>query len=286
MKALPFRIPKNSQQSFRVQVDQDSFFYDRLHYHSEWQITSIEKGRGTLFVGDGIHRFQEGDVFIIGSNLPHLLKSDSIYYQKDSPGTYAISLFFDQNSFGTGFFDLPELAKVNSFLQEASHGIRFIYPEKKNLQVLIHSILKKEPFSRFQLMIDILGKLASWSSKEQLSISSFTEAQKEIDGHRLNEVFQYTLNQYTQNITLDQIAQVANLSIPAFCRYFKLHTRKSYIRFLNEIRVNAACKLLKESDHTISYICFNTGFQNLSNFNRQFKKIMDFTPSKYREMNG
>lgn len=282
MKALPFRIPKNTASSFRIQIDQEPYFYDRLHYHPEWQITLIEKGSGTLFAGDGIHRFQPGDLFMVGSNLPHLLKSDELYYRKDSPGTYALSLFFDENSFGKGFFDLPELRQVKDFLAGASRGIRFLSPDLDLIQEKIRGIQEKTDFAQLLELFDILGKLSNWPNIEFLSHSSYTEAQKESDGNRLNEVFQFTLNHYQKNISLEEIAEVANMSIPAFCRYFKLHTRKSYIRFLNEVRINIACRLLKDGQQNISQICFEVGFQNLSNFNRQFKKVMGMTPSRYR----
>ncbi len=282
MKALPFRIPKNTETSFRIQVDQEPYFYDRLHYHPEWQITLIEKGSGTLFAGDGIHRFEPGNLFIVGSNLPHLLKSDELYYQENSPGTYALSLFFDEHSFGKGFFDLPELRQVKDFLIGASRGVRFLPPDLEVLQEKIRGIEQKTDFARLLELFDILEKLSHWSNVEYLSHSSFTEAQKESDGNRLNEVFQYTLKHYPVNISLEEVANVANMSIPSFCRYFKLHTRKSYVRFLNEVRINIACRLLKESQQNISQICFEVGFQNLSNFNRQFKKVMGMTPSEYR----
>jgi AraC-like DNA-binding protein len=286
MKALPFRIPKNTASSFRIQIDQEAYFYDRLHYHPEWQITLIEKGSGTLFIGDGIHRFQPGDLFVVGSNLPHLLKSDELYYSDDSPGTYALSLFFDEHSFGNGFFDLPELRQVKDFLASTSRGIRFLSPGLEELEDKIRAIHRKTDFRRLLELFDILEKLSQWPTIAYLSHSSFTEAQKESDGNRLNEVFQYTLRHYSQNISLEEIADVANMSIPAFCRYFKLHTRKSYIRFLNEVRINIACQLLKESRQNISQICFEVGFQNLSNFNRQFKKVMGRTPSRYRELSA
>ncbi len=286
MKALPFQVPQNMQSSLRVQVDQEPYFYDRLHYHPEWQITAIKAGSGALFIGDSIHRFQAGDVFIVGSNVPHLLKSDPEYYEEDSPGTYALSLFFNWHSFGQGFFDLPELAGVKNFLLEASRGIRFLEAEKKEMLEKFNCLLNLKGYSRLIMFFELLGQLAGWTSRELLSISSFTEAQKESDGRRLNDVIQFTLIHYQQNISLEDVAQIANLSIPAFCRYFKIHTGKSYISFLNEVRISSACRLLKESELHIAQICYETGFQNLSNFNRQFKKIMGMTPSGYREINS
>ncbi len=281
MKALPFRIPKTEQTSFRVQVDDEPYFYDRLHYHPEWQITVILRGTGTLFVGDGINRFQAGDVFAVGSNVPHLLRSDALYYQSASPGVYAISLFFEQNSFGKGFFDIPEMQHIADFLSATSRGVRVLGNAVAELQELMINIVTENSFQRLQSLLEILNTFAEAQEFEYLSNSSFTEAQKETDGARLNEVLEFTLTHYQRPIQLEEAAQVASLSVPAFCRYFKLRTRKSYIQFLNELRVSAACKLLAEREANISEICYEVGFNNLSNFNRQFKRVTGFTPSAY-----
>jgi AraC-like DNA-binding protein len=281
MKALSFRIPKTEQTSFRVQVDDEPYFYDRLHYHPEWQITVILRGTGTLFVGDGINRFQAGDVFAVGSNVPHLLRSDALYYQPASPGVYAISLFFEQNSFGKGFFDIPEMQHIADFLRTTSRGVRVLGNAVAELQELMINIVAENSFQRLQSLLEILNTFAEAPEFEYLSNSSFTEAQKETDGARLNDVLEFTLTHYQRPIQLEEAAQVASLSVPAFCRYFKLRTRKSYIQFLNELRVSAACKLLAEREANISEICYEVGFNNLSNFNRQFKRVTGFTPSAY-----
>ncbi len=287
MKALSFRIPKTEQTSFRVQIDEEAYFYDRLHYHPEWQLTLIRQGRGTLFVGDGINRFQEGDVFAIGSNVPHLLKSDAVYYEPDSPGVFAISLFFEENSFGQGFFDIPEMQQIRAFLDATSHGIRVFGETKMKLQALITDLVAQTGFQRFQNLLTTLHLFSEYEEAEFLSNSSFTEAQRETDGERLNNVLQFSLNNYQKHIMLEEAAAVANMSVSAFCRYFKLHTRKSYLQFLNELRISAACKLLSEQEVNISQICYDVGYNNLSNFNRQFKKVTGFTPSSYlKHFNG
>lgn len=281
MKALSFRIPKTEQTSFRVQMDEEAYFYDRLHYHPEWQITVILRGTGTLFVGDGINRFQAGDVFAVGSNVPHLLRSDALYYQSDSPGTHAISLFFETNSFGIGFFEIPEMEQIARFLKSTSRGVRVFGAAQAKLQDLITNIVDQNGFQRLQSLLRILNLFAEAEDFEYLSNAAFTEAQKETDGARLNDVLEFTLTHYQQSIQLEEAAQIANLSVPAFCRYFKLRTRKSYMQFLNELRVSAACKLLGEREANISQICYEVGFNNLSNFNRQFKRVTGFTPSAY-----
>ncbi|HMO38597.1 MAG TPA: AraC family transcriptional regulator [Saprospiraceae bacterium] len=286
MKALSFRVPKTKEASFRVQIDEEPYFYDRLHYHPEWQITFIQRGRGTLFVGGGISRFQEGDVLAIGSNVPHLLKSDSVYYTPDSPRVAAVSLFFEAHSFGQGFFELPELQPIREWLALTARGIRVLGETRTQLQDLISNTAAQTGFQSLKNLLDTLYVFAKCKEYELLAHASFTEAQREVDGERLNNVLQFSLNNYQQHITLEDAAAVANLSVPAFCRYFKMHTRKSYLRFLHELRISAACKLLAEQKVNISQICYEVGFNNLSNFNRHFKKITGFTPSEYQKKMG
>ncbi len=281
MKALSFRIPKTERTSFRVQVDDEPYFYDRLHYHPEWQVSVILRGTGTLFVGDGINRFQAGDVFVVGSNVPHLLRSDALYYQPDSPGVYAISLFFEKDAFGTGFFDIPEMQHIAHFLESTARGVRVLGTAQVQLQALLSEIVEQPGFQRVQYLLEILNTFAEAPDFEYLSNVAFTKVRKETDGARLNDVLGFTLTNYQRPIQLEEAARIASLSVPAFCRYFKLRTRKSYVQFLNELRVSAACKLLAEREANISQICYEVGFNNLSNFNRQFKKVTGFTPSAY-----
>ncbi len=283
MKPIPFRIPKTEQTSFRIQVDEGQHFYDRLHYHPEWQLTAIQQGRGVFLVGNSCTAFQEGDVFLIGSNVPHLIKNDAIYYTSESPEVYSISIFFHENSFGTGFFDVPELSAIKQVLEEAQCGLRGVGELREIVQKEISNCLALEGVARFQQLIAILAGFAETKELEVLNAEAFTYSSKEEDGHRLNAVFQYSIQYLAKKIELEQVAALANLSVSQFCRYFKLHTRKTYMQFLNELRIETACQLLLTQERTVTELSYEVGFNNLSNFNRQFKKIKGRSPSEYRK---
>jgi AraC-like DNA-binding protein len=175
------------------------------------------------------------------------------------------------------------LKDIWQLLQKTARGIRLLGPEKSQVTAIIQQIDEQTGTRRFQSLLQILTLFAEAEKTELLSNARFTEAQEEKDGKRLNAVLQFSLNNYTRPITLNEAAAAAHLSVSAFCHYFKLHTRKPYIQFLNEIRINAACKLLSESDRNIAQISYEVGFINLSNFNRQFKKVMGCAPSVYRK---
>jgi len=283
MKPLPFKLPKTEATSFRIQVDEGAHFYDRLHYHPEWQLTTIHKGQGMFFLGNSFTRFQEGSVFLVGSNVPHLLKNDAVFFSENSPGVQATSIFFHENSFGQGFFDLPELKEIHQLLKESERGIWILGEEKEIIKAQLEACLHLKGIELFQQFLSILGLLCKAHELEFLNEVSFKPAVEEKDGQRLDNVFQYTFQNLASNIELPEVAAIANFSISQFCRYFKLHTRKTYFEYLNELRVETACKLLAENRFSIAQVCYEVGFNNLSNFNRQFKKIKGVTPSGFRK---
>ena len=280
MRALSFKIPKTKETSFNVQIDEVNHFYDRLHLHPELQITLIQKSHGTLFVGDSISTFREGDLFIIGPNVPHALKNDALFYENEKLGAKSISIFFSKEAFGDSFFELPELSKINTLINKAERGLK-VLGENEDLKEKILKIKNLKGFDRLLLLFAILQELANHPQLEMLSRISFSANNDELQSEKISRVFQFVMDNYHRPIKLEEAAQITNLSVSAFCRYFKLRTRSTFSRFLNEIRISTACKQLIESEYSVSEICYQVGFNNISNFNRQFKNITGFTPSQY-----
>lgn len=284
MRVLPFQIPKTADESFRVQIDRESYFYDILHQHPEIQITTIVSGTGTLVQGDYLGRYSPGDVFLIGSNVPHVLKSDKAYYDHQ-PGleSHAISIFFDTNSLGPEFFNLSELKKVSALLQNSGKGFRLHGTTKRDIAELLRSIRHKDGLPRVLAFLSILDLLSDGNELEDLATANPQYILDEHQGNRLKAVMQFTLDQYQRNIRLEEVAGLVHMTPASFCRFFKLRTRKTYINFLNELRIFHACELLEQSDRTVLEVCFESGFMNLSNFNRKFKQIKGCSPSTFRQ---
>ncbi len=263
--------------SVRVQEDRMSHFYDRLHFHPEYQFTLIVKGFGNCLVGDQMVEFEEGDVFFLGSNLPHLFKCDDSFYQDPEIGVYAISVFFRKEAFGEVFFALPEMLRIKELLQQSSKGLLIEGAMKEPLRTILASMPEKENFARLQALLELLhlcstGKVKGLSNLNWLNIGAERD-------ERLGEVLQYLMDHYAEPIRLEEVAAIANLTPSAFCRFFKLRTGKTFVRFLNEVRIGIACRRLREEKSTISEIAYQVGFQNLSNFNRQFRLIVGRKPS-------
>ncbi len=281
MKALAFNIPKTTQASFRVQVDELPYFYDRLHHHPELQISLILRGYGTQFIGHRVRSFQAGELFVIAANLPHVLKSDPIFYEKEEESVAAISIFFNELSFGQAFFDLPEMQHIANWMRKLQTAVKISGPIKAQIGALLKAMVNQNEFQRFLQLLNILDLLAHAKTQTVIAQPSFTRADKTVDPQEFNLVFQYLMDNYHRRISLQEVAALLNKSSASFCRYFKLHTQKTFVQFLNEIRIGVACQKLQERNQSISEICYQCGFSNLSNFNRQFKKIMQLSPSQY-----
>ena len=284
MKIVPFQIPKNTEEAFRVQVDDLPHLYNHLHQHPEIQLTLIKESNGTLVAGDYVGPFHAGDVFVIGGNQPHVFRNDEKFFKKRSKAI-AITIFFDETTFGENFWLVEEMKSLQPFLKNSSGGFRITGRKKKILGEKLFSIVHAKGIDRLIIFMEILKLLASRKEMHPLTKPIIQRNIKSYDGSRLNKVIEFTFKEFQRTITLKEVAGLANLTPEAFCKYFKTRTRKTYINFLNEIRVNHACRLLTE-DKSISGICYDCGFMNLSNFNRVFKKIKQVSPGEWRKINA
>ncbi|WP_337044542.1 AraC family transcriptional regulator [Emticicia sp. 17c] len=280
MKPLLFRIPKTEVESFRVQVDDLPHFYDTLHFHPEWQITLMLEGTGTHFVGDKVARFQPYDIYFLGSNLPHVFRNDKEYYTSRLRA-HSVSVYFRGDILGEHFFDIPETQHLKILLSESSRGFRIRNNEANALTQLIESIAEKQGFEKLLTFLKILDEISVSPQKEFLSSITYQNTRKELDNQRINAVFEFLMQHYAREIILDEVAEIANMTPNAFCRFFKLRTRKTFSAFLNDIRIGHACRMLQSGNSSVLEICFASGFNNVSNFNRQFKQRMKMAPGLY-----
>jgi AraC-like DNA-binding protein len=282
MKALLFRIPTVDDRSFRVQIDHEKHFYQRLHFHPELQLTLIKQGTGTLVVGDCIDRFQPYDLLLLGANVPHVLLNDSSYFEPDSiQEVMAYTFFFREEILNHFFAKAPELLHISELLREASHGVRLRCTKPNAITDKLENIEEQRPFEQLMTLLTTLDALVLSADCEQLSGTAYKQPNKPVDHQRLENVFNFILTNYASDISLDDVSNVANLTPHAFCRFLRTHTRKTFSQLLNEVRVEHACRLLKDSTHSVSQIAFMCGYANLSNFNRQFKQLMHLTPREY-----
>ena len=284
MKAVRFVIPKTGGNSFRLQIDDGARFYDTIHYHPEHQITYIVKGEGTSFIGNHVERFQPGDVFFIGKNVPHVTKCDETYYHPDSKlEVLSISLFFKDETFGNQFFEIPEMVHIKHLLDKASMGIKIDGPDKKEVIEWIKQCPDADGFKRFQLLMSILNTFAHSENLRTLSSVSYRTPTRESDNERINVIFNFLSKNFRNEVNLGQLADVANMTPNSFCRYFKQRTGKAYSEFLNDMRIEYAGKLIAGSNESFGNIAIECGYNSISYFNRQFKRINGVSPLQYRK---
>jgi len=285
MKAILFKVTEKDDSSFHVQDNETEHQYNDFHYHPEYQISLIASGTSVASIGNSVDHFEAGDVYVIGPNVPHVFKHDAVN-REDATSQEArmISIFFRDNSFGNRFFHLPEMAKVKELLHGASRGIKLYPGLSAIIAPIIHQLNEASGGARLVHLLSLLDQMAISSQRRFLASQYYGEPQKADYYHPMSKIFDYISENFDKQISLEEVAGVANLSKYAFCRYFKRITNKSFITYLNEFRTGIACKYLLTDSYSIAQVGFLSGFNNLSNFNRQFKKIMKTTPSRYRDL--
>ena len=282
MKPSFRKIPENTQSSFKIWHQKQSYFGLDWHYHPELELHYLIQGKGIRFIGDNVSQFDEGELILLGQNLPHFWKSNEEYFQQKNLVCEAIVIHFLPDVFGRDFLLLPETFVINKLYERARKGLLISGEAKKKIILLMQKALTAQNLERCIVLLEIIDILASTSEFNHIaSFNAFFQTQGS-DTLRLNEIYSYTLNNFNNNISLDEIASIANLSVTSFCRYFKIITKKTYKDFLGEIRISHACRLIMEDKMNLEMICFQCGFNNVSNFYRQFKKIEGLTPLDYK----
>lgn len=277
MKVLPFKIQKSATASLVVQLDEGLSFYQRLHSHEDIQISVFEKGSGTYVIGNDLGVFLADDVFIIGAQIPHVFKINEC----DKNTVKMRSVFFTQTTFGAEFFDLPEMSSLKKLFFNRERVYKVTGNRAAFLKILI-DLNQSEPYEKIIVFLKLL-KLISDSSLKILSTTIVSKKLSESSGKRMDAVYQYIFKNFKTAIRLEKLAAIAAMNKPAFCRYFKQQTNKTFVQFLNSLRIGEACILLQNKDNIIQSVCYNSGFNNLSNFNRTFKAIKGLSPSAYRK---
>lgn len=268
--------------SFSIREDLYPYLYNHWHYHPEVELTLIRKGTGMRLVGDSMEQFEDGDLVLLGANVPHLWRSDAVYFN-NQPGLHieAVAIHFKKDFWGTDFLELPEMKQIKELLDKARRGIKITGKAKQVLMPKMEAALKANDTARIVLLIDMLATIAQLKQYKFLASNGFSKSYSLANTDKINAIYDFTFNNFKRELSIKEIAQVANLSPHSFCRYFKTRTLKTYWQFLLEVRIGYACRLLIENKLTVARICYECGFNNLSNFNRHFKSITKKTPLQY-----
>jgi len=277
-----FKVPILDDETVRAEMWDLQYFYDPIHYHEECQITFILESDGILFIGDKLSQFQSGELFIIGKNIPHVFRHDKSYYQDGTKQhARAISIFFNTESIQSIINGLPESSSMDKFMENSKFGYKLEKMKAVEVEENVRKIINNKGMDRVIELLALLNKISKHKDLESLMTISPVILDPE-EGKKLDKVFTYLMESYQEKITLDQVASLINFTPSAFCRYFKNHTQKTFSRFLIEVRIGKACKMLQKGSN-VTEACYSSGYNNISNFHRHFKQITGFTPNEYKK---
>lgn len=267
--------------SFEARINEGAHFLNIWHYHQEFELVVILKSSGAYFIGDAINEFSENDVYLVGKNLPHMWLNEEAYFKNNrSLKAKAIAIHFEENFLGEQFFNTPEMLHIKELLGHAKFGLKFSNAKKDLIQDL-ELIVESVGFDKTMLLLHVLHKLSKHNESTQLASSGYVQENSAIKNGTIDHVISYLFENFKNAVTLKEISDVANMHPSAFSRLFKRTQNKTFTKFLSEIRIGYACKLLLEKNAPIASICYEVGFNNLSNFNRQFKALKHCSPKEF-----
>lgn len=247
------------------------------HYHPELELVYINGGSGKRQIGSHVSYFRNGDLILIGSNLPHCGFTDKLTGNK-SETIVQMKLDF----LGNDFFNIPEMKNIQTLFEVAKGGIAFFGKTKLKVGEKMEILEYQTDFQRLLSILNILNQLAASEEIKVLNAEGFSMETEVKDNDRINIVFNHVKANFKEDISLEEIADLVSMTVPSFCRYFKKITHKTFTQFVNEYRLVHASKLLAEQPISITEVCYESGFNNFSHFNKSFKAFTGQNPSEYR----
>ncbi|WP_316753104.1 AraC family transcriptional regulator [Pedobacter gandavensis] len=277
MKTLIQKIYVEEHHSFACRTYKTPHFETAWHKHLECELILITAGNGTALIGDYIGEYKQGDIFLLHTNVPHWFRK----LHKKTIGS-AVVIHFLSDFWGKEFLSLPEMQPIARLLADKNTGIQLQNGLSNDIATFIKKLEYAEGLDRIQLLLSCLLKISHSPEQKVITMASSTVSSS-AENSVIESVIDYSFKHFLSPISLNEIAATTNMSVPAFCRFFKRNIKKSYIDFIKEIRIGHACKLLRDTDRAILDICYNSGYNSWANFSKQFKVVSKITPSQYRK---
>jgi AraC-like DNA-binding protein len=277
MKAKLEPITSDSDSSFRILLTPklNEIFY--WHFHPEYEIVYVEAESGFRHIGDHISKYEGSDLALIGPNIPHL---NFDYGVKTIVDTVVIQM--KENFLGDDFFSLPELSAIKALFEKAKSGVAFYGETKKLAGEKLKQLTALPHFEQLITLLQVFNLLANSNEIEMLKARPIASASVLKEQQRLQKVYHFIEANYQNEIDVNAVAKLCNLTTAAFCRYFKKSTHYTFTDFLNQFRINQSKKILIQ-DKNVSEACYESGFSNISYFNKTFRKITGENPSAYKK---
>lgn len=273
-------VPTDASAAFVFREFQWDYFPFNWHYHPHVELTLVVRGRGLRFVGDSVEPFREGDLCLLGANTPHCWASQP----GSPPGVRSLVVQFSPEAWGDPLWSLPELRKVRLLFSRAQRGLAITGPTRQAVGDKIQQMLKQPhgSWARLSILFNALVKIAEGSDCRELAHTGWQEPKVEPDHRRLGQILGYIHANAGPDLQQQQVAQAARMSPQAFSQFFKRSVGKTFVAYVNELKVRRACHALMEDTHTITEVAYAAGFNNLSHFNSRFRRLMKMTPRDFR----
>lgn len=272
-------VPKIEHASFAIREFKGPSFKSPWHLHPEYELTLIINGKGTRYVGDDVNRFDAGDLVFIGSGLPHYWRSHTGKGNK----AHSLVIQFNKECLGHGFFEKPEMQHLLRLLQESKRGIAFFGKTRTAIAREMLTLHQEKGMNRILEFLGILDILSVSRERRFLASEGFLNPMTSWYDERITKTCQYIFGHLSEKLILKDIASTAAMNPQAFCRFFKKKTGQKLFVFINQVRIGHACSLLIETSMTVSEICYSSGYNNLSHFNRQFQTLKKMSPREFRQ---
>lgn len=248
------------------------------HMHPELELVYVNGGTGQRHIGKHMSYFNDGDLILMGAFLPHYGFTNRLTGNESETVVQ-----FKEDFLGTEFFNIPEMGLVKRLLELSKKGLAFHGKTKLSVGKMIESLAWEDQYGRLLGLLAILKELSESKEYTVLNADGVALAVDTKENDRMNAIYSYIRSNFKRHISLEEIAEEASMTVPAFCRYFKKISRKTFTRFVNEFRVVHASKLLAETSLPITEVSFESGFNNFSHFNKSFKEFTGKNPSTYRK---
>lgn len=278
MQAIFEKIITPGHSSFGCRLHEGRAFAFPWHFHPELELTLILESRGRRFVGDHIADFEEGDLVFLGPNLPHF------WYNSPKPRQRARSIVvqFRRDFPGAEFFKMPEARPLARLFDKACNGLQVTGKSRDQIAAEMSALVSLTGMAKLLKLLEILHRVASANRLRALSSPAFAPNLNRFDEARIGKVCQFINEHFARAIRQTDAARLAHMTPPAFSRFFKMKTGRTYSAFVNEVRIGHSCKLLIGSSLNCTEICFASGFENISNFNRRFRELKKTSPREFR----
>jgi len=283
MKPQLINITLSGSKTIYIKHIDQPFLDAPFHFHNLCELVWIQKGQGNRIIGDSVDNFTDGDLVLMAPSLPHIWRNDRQFYNDGKEDNVKSTVIYFPEDFLLNITDEESmLLSIKSLIKKSKRGLLFYGATRQHVVSLLSGILVTEGFSKIISFLSIIDHLAQSNEFKVITSVSYTNRFEEQDTDRIDKVYKFLLNNFHRDIELKEVSDLSNMTTNSFCRFFKSRTNKSFVQFLNELRIANACKLLQQPIKTVAEASYESGFNSLTRFNKCFKSIKGMTPSAYR----